>query len=745
MRFSQDFIEKVRDANNIAEIIGQYTELKGSGHRLMGRCPFPDHSDKSPSFSVTEDNQLYFCYGCKKGGNLFTFLETFNGMSFPEAVEFLARRANIPMPENEEKTRRPGAVSSDQKDLFLKINKAAAVYFYQLLKSTPANHPAREYMAKRGLTEEIVEKFRIGLTSDEWQGLGKLLESKKVPLKLAETLGLLKPKKNPPRGGPASDAYFDLFRDRLMFPIFNPTGDVVGFGGRTLGDALPKYVNSSDSPVFNKGKILYGLHETGKFIRAQDEAIVVEGYMDAISLYAAGIKNVVAILGTAFTPDHAKLLKRYTLNVKMLLDGDEAGITGAERSLPILLEAGLMPKGFVLPEKMDPDDFVKANGADALRVEIDRAPELFTLLLLKRWMASYHGLPSEKVQIVEEAASAMRSMTNRQLYDLYVMELGRQLDIDLGWVRRSLTQSQQALAQKMGAAAARNSATAHQPAPGSGPGSGPVPNAHGAQGPRGHMGPQQNGPAGNRPTPQSGGAPLGQPRGQGQQTGARPQPYPSQSRADDLRPPEHFGFDPGEPLPEPPPNFEQMDNGPMPDEIESALTEVEIPRVTLKGAPKDEAFVLSLLLHEEKLMQELVEAGHEEVQQLLSHPGIRDVLGRAVDLYRQDPEGHSHIAAKLTGEVDQPALLVVALPFVGDLKGAEAALEKARQAMGDYLQAIRNRYLKNQAKQLAQQLREGVSPEKLEEFMTLQRGRLNPEGQRDGQDTPGSGKNGSGR
>lgn len=183
----------------------------------------------------------------------------------------------------------------------------------------------------------------------------------------------------------------------------------------------------------------------------------------------------------------------------------------------------------------------------------------------------------------------------------------------------------------------------------------------------------------------------------------------------------------------------------MPDEIESALTEVEIPRVILKGAPKDEAFVLSLLLHEEKLMQELVEAGHEEVQQLLSHPGIREVLGRAVDVYRQDPDGYSHIAAKLAGEVDHPAALVMALPFVGDQKGTDAGLEKARQAMGDYLQAIRNRYLKNQAKQLAQQLREGVSPEKLEEFMTLQRGRLNPDGQRDGQDTPGSGKNGSGR
>jgi DNA primase len=230
-----------------------------------------------------------------------------------------------------------------------------------------------------------------------------------------------------------------------MFPIFSPTGDIVGFGGRTLGEDLAKYVNSSDSPVFHKGRILYGLHETGKFIRAQDEAIVVEGYMDAIALYTAGIKNVVAILGTAFTPDHAKLLKRYTLNVKMLLDGDEAGILGAERSLPILLEAGLMAKGYVLPEKMDPDDFVKAHGPDQLRTEIGRAPELFTLLLTRRWLKDYKGSPSDKVRVVEEAASALRpamaQRQNPQLIDLYLMEMAQQLDVEAGWVRRAVMQS----------------------------------------------------------------------------------------------------------------------------------------------------------------------------------------------------------------------------------------------------------------------------------------------------------------
>jgi DNA primase len=616
VRFSQDFIEKVRESNNIAEIIGQHTELKGSGHRLMGRCPFPDHSDKSPSFSVTEDNQLYYCYGCKKGGNVFNFLETYNGMSFPEAIEYLARRAGIALPEKTEAQKKSGALTSDQKDIYLKINKLAAVHYHQMLKGLPDNHAAKKYLVKRGLSEEIVEKFRIGVSSDEWQGLAKLLEEKGAPLKSAEALGLIRPKKNPSKTGPQSDQYFDLFRERLMFPIFSPTSDVIGFGGRTLGDALPKYVNSSDSPVFNKSKVLYGLHETGKFIRAQDEAIVVEGYMDAIALYAAGIKNVVAILGTAFTADHAKLLKRYTLNVKMLLDGDEAGINAAERSLPVLLEGGLMPKGFILPEKMDPDDYVKAHGADALSADLERSSELFTLLLTKRWMANYHGSPSEKVQIIQESARALKAMPNRQLHELYLMELARQLDVDMGFVRRALSQ------MEMAARGQVRTASAEQEAP---------------------------------------------------------------------------------------------------DEGLANTAEVVLKKMILKGAPKDESFVLSLLLHNESLMRELVDADPEEALKMMSHPGIRETALRAVELYRSKKVPHASLAASLALEVDESSILASSIALIPEdpPDGFE------RKLMTDYLAAIKNRFQKKQGRDFVSQLREQPSPEKLKEFMELQRDRFN--------------------
>lgn len=638
MRFEQDFIEKVREANNIVEIIGQYTELKGSGHRFMGRCPFPDHSDKSPSFSVNEDSQLYHCFGCKKSGNVYNFLQTFTGLSFPEAVEFLARRVSIPLPEPEEKgqkksSRRP---SSDQKELLLKTNKVAAVFFHQQLKSLPEDHAARKYLLKRGLSAEIVEKFRIGVALDEWQGLTRHLQSRRIPVNLGESLGLLKPKKT----GRGDDTHFDLFRDRLMFPIFSPSNEVLGFGGRTLGDALPKYVNSSDSPVFTKGKILYGLHETGKFIRAKDEAIVVEGYMDAISLYAAGITNVVAILGTAFTPEHAKLLKRYTVNVKVLLDGDEAGISGAERSLPILLEAGLMPKGFVLPDKMDPDDYVRANGAEQLKSEIEKAPELFGLLLRRRWMQNYHGSAAEKVQILEEAGRVLRVMQNRQLMELYLLELCRELDVELPWVRRALAQQQQQLQQR----------------------------------------------GGSRPTGVTSRPVTGTPQPERQAAGA-------QAEAS------------------------------RPEEGESHHNEeVEVPLVSVKDAPRDEAFVLSLLLHNETLMRELEDAGPAGLLEIISHDGIRRVLSISVEKYRQKPETFGSLAASLASQIDQPSVLTCSLELTQGMRSQGDAEE--RRLMSDYLNAIRKRFLKNQAKVLATQLRDQASLEKLEQFMNIQRNRL---------------------
>ena len=425
MKYSEDFIERVRAASDLVEVISQHTQLKPSGSRMTGRCPFPDHDDRSPSFSVSADLQLYFCYGCKKGGNIFKFLQTFQGMSFPEAVEFLARKAGIPLPEDP----RAGTGPRVDRAAYLRINRMAAVFFHRRLKALPAEHPVLQYLTSRGIDSAAIETFRLGVNLDEWDALAKLLQSQNVPLDMAQALGLVRAKK---AGG-----HYDLFRERVIFPILAPTGDVLGFGGRTYADGLPKYMNSPETPVFHKGRTLYGLHETGRHIRALDQVILVEGYMDVISLYIRGVRNAVAILGTALTADHAKILRRYTKNIVVLLDGDAAGVAAAERSLTILSEAGLRPKGMILPDKMDPDDYVRRVGAEVLQRQLATANDLF-FVVLQHWMQEFRGQPSEKMTLVEKMALSLGAKLEPQLLELYLLESARLLDVEPAWLRKAI-------------------------------------------------------------------------------------------------------------------------------------------------------------------------------------------------------------------------------------------------------------------------------------------------------------------
>ena len=434
MKFSQDFIERVQEANNLVDIISQYTQLKSSGTGLMGRCPFPDHQEKTPSFSVSDMKQVYHCFGCQKKGNIFTFLADYSGMNFPEAVEYLANRAGIAMPEPPKNENQPkGQIDfSEKKKLLIRVNKLAAIYFYETFRKLPSDHPAKVYTRKRGLTEETIQTFKIGYASEEWEGLLEYLKSKNVPIQLAEDAGLIRPRKEGKSG------HFDLFRDRLMFTIFSMMGDVVGFGGRVLNpENMPKYLNSPDSPAFNKGKLLYGLDQTARYIRPQDQIIVVEGYMDLVALYQAGIRNVGATLGTALTLDHGKLIKRMTKNVVVLFDGDSAGRNAAERSLPILLQAGLYPKGLVLPDNQDPDDFVKSEGAADLTKLIEQSQELF-ILVLKSWLEGYKSTASEKMKVADQLKPIFMSIDDRRLYELYLKDAAQYMGVDVPWFRDAI-------------------------------------------------------------------------------------------------------------------------------------------------------------------------------------------------------------------------------------------------------------------------------------------------------------------
>lgn len=433
MRFSQDFIERVSEANNLVDIISQYTQLKSSGSGLMGRCPFPDHQEKTASFSVSEHKQVYHCFGCHKKGNIFTFLQNYNGMSFPEAVEYLANRASIPMPapEARELNEKRDQVA-EKKKLLLKINQLAAGYFSEQLKRVPADHPVKKYIAKRGLSQEVVEAFGIGYAPNEWDGLEKFLTAKNIALPLAEEAKLLKPRTNGKSG------FYDIFRDRLMFPILSPMGEPVAFGGRIIEQGEPKYLNSPETPVFIKGRILYGLSQTARYIRSDDIALIVEGYMDLVSLYQAGIRHVVATMGTALTADHGKLLKRMTRNVVALFDGDQAGMDAAERSLPILLAADLYPKGLTLPNGMDPDDYVKAYGAEALQKALAQAPDLFSMIL-DRWMDGYKGEAPQKVKLADKLKPVFDVIPDARLKQLYLEEASQKMGVTFAWLKGALS------------------------------------------------------------------------------------------------------------------------------------------------------------------------------------------------------------------------------------------------------------------------------------------------------------------
>lgn len=425
MKFPQEFIERVRESSNLVDIVQQHVQLRRTGSNFQGQCPF--HHDKSPSFSVSEDKQVYHCFGCKASGNIFTFVQNHMGMTFPETIEYLAKRASIPLPEMQ----RDNGFRDVRSTLF-KVNALAAQFYHEQLRKLPANDIVKDYLKTRGLTEELVNMYKIGYAPEAWSDLATFFESKRVPVAPAEQVGLIKRRSGDKSG------HYDLFRHRLMFPIFSPNGQCLGFGGRVFSkEQQPKYLNSPDSPVFHKGKVFYGLDHSAKYIRAEDEVIVVEGYMDWLGLAKVSINNIVATLGTALTHEHAKLMKRYTLKVTILFDGDEAGKMAAARSLPVLLAEGLHARGLFLPDELDPDEYVTKYGVAELRKHLSSAPDLFELVTTQAWLKA-KGHPSGKVQLIDEFAPVLAACADARMRSLYIDGFANMLDIDRHLVEQSV-------------------------------------------------------------------------------------------------------------------------------------------------------------------------------------------------------------------------------------------------------------------------------------------------------------------
>jgi DNA primase len=388
----QDIIEEVRRRNDIVEVIAEYLPVKGSGGNYKALCPF--HSEKTPSFTVTRQKQIFHCFGCGVGGNIFHFVMKYEHMSFPEAVAYLAKRAGVTLPKS-----RLSATSSPleaHKEHLYGMNELAAKYFHQLLLNSPQGEKARSYLQTRGIDQHSIERFHLGYAPAGWDSLVRYGAERGFHPQMLAEVGLVKARED-------GRGFYDRFRERLMFPICNVMGRVVALGGRLLDNLpeAPKYLNSPETAIYKKGTLLYGLHLAKQAIRAEGMVLIVEGYLDLISLSQSGITHVVATLGTALTRSHVQLLKAYAKEAVLLFDGDAAGRSAALRgkeyfleghvryflpsahisSLQGAVEGDLHAKVVLLPQGHDPDTFVQAEGRDALLARVQEAQPFIEFLL----------------------------------------------------------------------------------------------------------------------------------------------------------------------------------------------------------------------------------------------------------------------------------------------------------------------------------------------------------------------------
>ena len=405
-----DMLERVKERLDIVELIGEYVHLKKSGSNHMGLCPF--HSEKTPSFTVSDSKQIFHCFGCGAGGDAITFIMKRENLDFVEALKFLAEKYNIPWEDSGNQE------SSDHKSVFYEINKEAARYFHQNLMK---HKEAVAYLNTRGIGYDIARKFGLGFASDSWEQLLNALKEKGFAEADIEKTGLVGIRKD-------ASGFYDKFRNRLIFPIVDTRSRVIGFGGRVLDKSLPKYLNSPDTVVFNKGNHLYGLNIIDKN-KNRKRIMLVEGYMDVISLHANGVDYAVASLGTALTESQAKLLKRYGDDIYICYDSDQAGIRAAVRAIDVLQKLDIEPRVVMLPEGMDPDDFIKANSLSAFEKKVSESLNFmdFKVYILR----GRHDLsnPEGRIRFTQEAARMLKELKSPIQQDVYIEKLSSELGI----------------------------------------------------------------------------------------------------------------------------------------------------------------------------------------------------------------------------------------------------------------------------------------------------------------------------
>jgi len=414
---SEEKISEIRDRASILEVVSDYVSLKKTGRNYKGLCPF--HSEKTPSFMVNEEKQIFHCFGCGEGGDVFAFLMKTGHFSFPEAAEELAKRYGIKLLRRESSPIQKKEMA--KREVLFRINQLASEYFHDLLTQKREGEVGRKYLTQRSVSEQIIKEHRLGYSPERWDGLVQHLIEKKVPLELAWELGLILPKKK--------EGWYDAFRKRVIFPIFDLHQRVVGFGGRLIGEGQPKYINSSESSLYHKGEVLYGLQAARRYASERDGVIIVEGYFDLLTLHQYGLKHSVAMLGTALTAQHIRTLRRYTKNVITVFDPDPAGIQATLRTLPLLLEEEVTGKTVLLPKGEDPDTFLKKGNLEGFEKRLAEAIPLIDFFF--EWLMKTHDPKSidGKVSIAKEGMAMIRKIPEKIRKDFYVRALAERLDL----------------------------------------------------------------------------------------------------------------------------------------------------------------------------------------------------------------------------------------------------------------------------------------------------------------------------
>lgn len=411
----EDKIDEIKRRINIVDLVSGFVSLKQAGRSYLGLCPF--HKEKTPSFTVSPDKQIFYCFGCGEGGNALAFVMKINGLTFPEAIRYLAKKTGVALPDRP--LSRQEKEQLTLKERMLRLHALVSDYYLARLNGKECQK-AQIYLQNRDIGDEAVNTFQLGYSLEGWRFLRDYLEQKRVPLPLAEQSGLLA--KNE-RG-----EYYDRFRGRLIFPIEDQAGQIIAFGGRLLGEGEPKYLNSPESALFSKGKNLYGLSRTKEDIRKSGYAILVEGYFDLLSLWNAGVRNVVATLGTALTRDHVDLLRRYTKDVAVVFDGDEAGKKALARSLGFFIDGNLHTRAVILPEASDPDDYVRNFGKKRFQELIEKSPPAVEYYL--DTVVGSRGDFDHNRGALREALSFITRMDNDAERDLFIKLAAERIGID---------------------------------------------------------------------------------------------------------------------------------------------------------------------------------------------------------------------------------------------------------------------------------------------------------------------------